>query len=202
MTSDRWEWRTFARSPAYSSLLSEKQSGNIRLSRELYILSLASPNNVKIRDDILDIKLLVSLDAAGLEQWRPVLKTEFPLDDDAMDAVWSAWGLPLPVVRASRCSREEFLDRIVTPEAALCAVHVQKRRSRITVEECQGEHVALTIGGEEWESISFEDLDPFRVWKAVRAIGLENAENTNYPAALKRIVGFNATAQSTKREDR
>ena len=88
------------------------------------------------------------------------------------------------------------------PEPALTAVQVEKRRSRMTVDECSGELVSLTIDGQVWESIAFEDVDPFRVWKAVRAIGLENAENTSYPAALKRITGFSAAEQSIRKEER
>jgi hypothetical protein len=172
------------------------------ISRELYVVSLASPHNVKIRDGRLDVKLLVSVDVSGLEQWRPLLKSEFPLDENAIDVVWRAWGLPEPVVHCRHCTRAEFLGEIARSEPAVRAVEIEKRRTRMTVEGCAGEYAALTIGGEEWETIAFEDVDPFRVWKAVRSVGLENAENTSYPAALKKILGFGAVAQSTKQEDR
>jgi hypothetical protein len=198
----RWEWRTFARSPAYSALLPRATGEQPRVSRELYILSLASPHNVKIRDDQLDIKLLVSVDVSGLEQWRPLLKSVFPLDESAIDALWRAWGIPEPVVQRRTCTRAELVDEIVAPEAALRAVGIEKRRTRMKVEDCAGEYAALTIGGEEWETVAFEDVDPFRVWKAVRAVGLENAENTSYPAALKKILGLSAVEQSIKQEER
>jgi hypothetical protein len=172
------------------------------VSRELYVVSLASPHNVKIRNDQLDIKLLVSVDVSGLEQWRPLLKSAFPLDENAIDALWRAWGLPEPVIQRRHCTRAEFLDEIIKSEPAVRAVEIEKRRTRMTVEECAGEYAALTIGGEEWETIAFEDVDPFRVWQAVRTVGLENAENTSYPAALKKILGFGAVEQSIKQEER
>ena len=202
MSDYRWEWRTFARSPAYSALLPRTTGEQAAVSRELYVVSLASPHNVKIRDDRLDIKLLVSVDVSGLEQWRPFLKSEFPLDENAIDALWQAWGLPEPVVQRRHCTRAEFVDEIVKAEPALYQIEIEKRRSRMTIEECAGEYAALTIGGEEWETIAFEDVDPFRVWKAVRSVGLENAENTSYPAALKKIIGFGAVEQSTRQEER
>lgn len=202
MSDYRWEWRTFARSPAYSALLPRPTGEQARVSRELYVVSLASPHNVKIRDDRLDIKLLVSVDVSGLEQWRPLLKSDFPLDATAIDALWRAWGIPEPVVQRRSCTRPELVDEVVASEPALRAVEIEKRRSRMTVEECAGEYAALTIGGEEWETIAFEDVDPFRVWKAVRSVGLENAENTSYPAALKKILGFGAVEQSINQEER
>lgn len=202
MSDYRWEWRTFARSPAYSAMRPRNIGEQATVSRELYVVSLASPHNVKIRDDRLDIKLLVSVDVSGLEQWRPLLKSEFPLGENAIDAVWRAWGLPEPVVHCRHCTRAEFINAIVMAEPALRQVEIEKRRTRMTVEECAGEYAALTIGGEEWETIAFEDVDPFRVWKAVRAVGLENAENTSYPAALKKILGSGAVEQSIQQEDR
>ncbi len=196
----RWEWRTFARSPAGFGLLAAPQTSELAATREHYVLSLASPDNVKIREECLDIKTLVSVDATGLEQWRPALKAQFPIDDAALDAAWSAWRIPAPLLGRRRCTLTEFLFEVVESEAALRAVQVEKRRTRLLEQGCPGEHVVLTVGGEEWESIAFEHVDPLLVWRAVRARGLESIRNTNYPAALKGIVGFRAAEQPIKTE--
>jgi exopolyphosphatase/guanosine-5'-triphosphate,3'-diphosphate pyrophosphatase len=198
--SNRWEWRTFARSPAYSGILDDQQFVESPPTREHYVLSVVSPNNVKIRSECLDIKTLVARDATGLEQWRPVLKAPFPIDEAALRAAWSAWCLPLPVVARRECTFDEFLTEIVAPEPALCAVQVEKQRRKLVVEDCTGEHATIRVGGDVWESIAFEHIDPLRVWRAVRHTGLENAENTSYPAALKKIVGLRVLEQTINRE--
>ncbi len=196
----RWEWRTFAQSPASFGALPQSPGGGDAVTHERYVLSIASPDNVKIRDDCLDIKTRVAVDATGLEQWRPTLKARFPIDDVAIDAAWSAWRLPPPLLARRHCTLEEFLADIVEPEPALCLVQVEKRRRRLVVEACPGEHVTLTVGSQVLEGVAFEHVDPAQVWRAVRALGLENVENTNYPAALKRIVGFTAAEQHSRME--
>ena len=81
----RWEWRTFgehfgAAEPRFAALAAEK----VQTSEEIYLLATASDANVKIRDQLLDIKMLERVDANGLEQWRPVLKEPFPLAASAV----------------------------------------------------------------------------------------------------------------------
>jgi hypothetical protein len=196
----RWEWRAFAPSPASFGVLSRSQSDVDTVTQERYVLSIASPDNVKTRDESLDIRTLVAVDATGLEQWRPALKAQFPIDDVALDAAWSAWRLPPPLLGRRRCTLEEFLTDIVEPEPALCLVSLETRRRRLVVEGCPGEHVTLTVGHQVLESVAFEHLDPAEVWRAVRALGLEKIENTNYPAALKRIVGFAAAEKPEQME--
>jgi hypothetical protein len=186
----RWEWRTFARSPAYSRILHLSTFGESVESIETYILSAASSNNVKIRNDCLDIKTVVAEDPGGLQQWQPVLTAPFPIDENVLDAAWWAWGLPLPIVATRHCTREEFLRDIVEKEPALRAVDVQKSRRRGKVRDCATEYVRLTVAGHDWESIACEDAEALRVWSAVRSLGLENGSNTSYPEALRKIIGF------------
>jgi exopolyphosphatase/guanosine-5'-triphosphate,3'-diphosphate pyrophosphatase len=196
----RWEWRTFARSPAYAGLLPPHQTDKSVAVREHYILSVASPNIVKIRDGCLDIKTLVGVDVAGLQQWRPLLTEPFPINEATLDAAWVAWGIPAPVMAHWHCTLDEFLSEIVANEKSLCRVETEKKRSRFAVQGCPGEYVIVTVGAETWESIAFENLDPFRVWRAVETLGLENVENTSYSAGLKKIVGLNSAEQSRKTE--
>ncbi len=196
----RWEWRTFARNLAHIGPRPPADRAGIPITREQYIVSVVSVHNVKIRDDCLDIKTLVNVDALGLQQWLPTLKVPFPIDAAALDATWIAWGLPHPVVERTRCTIDEFFNEIIATEKCLRAVSVKKQRMPMLVQGCPGEHVELKIDGEGWESISFEHADPYRVWRAVRALGLENAENTSYPLALKRIVGFQLVEKQEKME--
>ena len=73
-------------------------------SDELYLLSGAGAN-VKVRDALMDIKVLREVNADGLEQWTPVLKAGFPLPADEVAQVLEALGLPLPDRRCPRATR-------------------------------------------------------------------------------------------------
>ena len=91
----RWEWRTFGQDfgpaePRFAALSPEK----VQKSEEVYLLVAGSDANVKVRDQLLDIKQLERVNEDGLEQWRPVLKEPFPLKAVTVAAVRAALGLP------------------------------------------------------------------------------------------------------------
>ena len=67
---------------------------------ELYLLSPASDASVKVRDQLMDVKQLEHVNADGLEQWRPVMKAEFPLGSDDVRFVLDA--LHEPACRVDR----------------------------------------------------------------------------------------------------
>ena len=74
----RWEWRTFGtrfgRSRrGFSRLDPDRHPGERRA-----VPVVAGGDNVKVRDDLLDIKVLKEVNADGLEQWTPVMKAAFP----------------------------------------------------------------------------------------------------------------------------
>src|SRR5215471_341479 len=76
----RWEWRTFGASFGEADRrFAALERGHVQESDEIYLLSRDTDANVKIRDRLMDIKTLEQVNAEGLEQWRPVMKGEFPL---------------------------------------------------------------------------------------------------------------------------
>ena len=92
----RWEWRTFGtRFGAAEDHFAGLSPGGIQESDELYLLSGAG-DNVKVRDDLMDIKVFVEADADGLEQWRPVMKAGFPLAAADVARVFEALRLAPP----------------------------------------------------------------------------------------------------------
>ena len=96
----RWEWRTFgAGAEAGAPAFEGRTPTGTADSDERYLLS-AGGTTVKIRDGLMDVKALLAVDANGLQQWRPVLKVAFPIDGEAVRAVWEALRLPAPVARA------------------------------------------------------------------------------------------------------
>ena len=102
----RWEWRSFGThfGPAEARLAQRAPSG-IQDSDEIYLLSDAGAN-VKIRDALMDIKLLRETDARGLERWEPVLKTGFPLQAADVSGVFEMLQLPRPTL-----SRSAWMDQ-------------------------------------------------------------------------------------------
>jgi exopolyphosphatase/guanosine-5'-triphosphate,3'-diphosphate pyrophosphatase len=88
----RWEWRTFGSGfGSADAYFASQVATGVQESDELYLLS-GREANVKIRDDLMDIKVLRETDAAGLQRWEPILKTAFPLDADQARTVFSALG--------------------------------------------------------------------------------------------------------------
>ena len=97
----RWEWRSFGRRFGQAEgSLAKLAPGGVQESDEIYLLSGAGAN-VKVRDALMDIKVLREVNADGLEQWTPVMKAAFPLPADEVAKVFDALGLPIP----HRCAR-------------------------------------------------------------------------------------------------
>jgi hypothetical protein len=101
----RYEFRAFAQN---FGLVEDKirrfsRCETYRESLEIYVLSAGnSENNTKIRDDKMDIKVIVN-EEQGLEQWAPRMKAEFPMAVETIrDEVFPAFGVPVPEFERSR----------------------------------------------------------------------------------------------------
>ena len=184
----RWEWRTFedglgAAEDAFAALT----PGHVVESDELYLLA-ASDGNVKVRDGLLDVKLLREVDADGLERWEPVLKASFPLPAAEVPRVFGALGAPPPPLARDAYTLAELLAELVEPTGAARAVRVHKRRVRYTVGGCMAEVADLEVGGREARTIAVESEDPSAVLAAVRDLGLGGRANVSYPRGLAALV--------------
>jgi hypothetical protein len=161
-----------------------------RTSSETYVLSEASPHNVKIRANRLEVKLLEDVRDDGCELWRPVLTAVFPVAARDLVAVWDAWGLPFTPFMRSAYFVDQFFSEVVGPTHQLRAVSVTKARARFSVLGCQAERALLSIGGAQWETVALEDVDPARISSVLWSIGEPLPATSNYPALLKQIVGM------------
>src|SRR6516225_4873957 len=105
----RWGWRTFGdRFRTADAVFAQHEPSQVQDSEELYLLAQGA-NNVKIRDDLMDIKVLREVDANGLERWEPIMKASFPLSPEDVRTVMDALGLPVPDP-VTPLSRDEFRD--------------------------------------------------------------------------------------------
>jgi exopolyphosphatase/guanosine-5'-triphosphate,3'-diphosphate pyrophosphatase len=183
----RWEWRTFGSGfAAAETTVAALVSGDAAVSDELYLLSGAG-DNVKVRDDLMDIKVLQATNADGLEQWKPVMKAGFPLPAADVQEVFSALRLPSPTLARDTYTLDQFVEELARP-AGVRPVHVHKRRARLTTGGCVGELSEVVADGRPTKTIAIEGTDPAAVIAAVREVGLGDYLNTSYPRALRALL--------------
>jgi exopolyphosphatase/guanosine-5'-triphosphate,3'-diphosphate pyrophosphatase len=187
----RWEWRTFGErfgdaDARFAAITEEK----VQQSEEVYLVAAGSDSNVKIRDGLLDIKLLERVDSNGLEQWRPLSKEHFPLTRSAAAALRTALGVPARSARYDNLSLEELLAKITAAGDPVHVVNVSKTRTRYTVHGCISEVTDVIANGRKIRTVAIEDADAAKVIAAVRAMGLDHFENISYPRGLCDLVGL------------
>jgi exopolyphosphatase / guanosine-5'-triphosphate,3'-diphosphate pyrophosphatase len=187
----RWEWRTFGDDlDDAERRFAELEPTRQQESEETYLLSSESDASVKVRAGLMDVKRLEAVDADGLEQWRPVLKGEFPLPAEQVTwLVEEALGTRAPRLARETYSLEELLDDVVGPSPSLQAVAVEKRRKHFPVGTAMAELTELVAGGRSTRTIAVESEDPTAVVAAVAELGLSGRPNTNMSAGLKELVG-------------
>ena len=184
----RWEWRLFGEhfGEAERRLAKLTPSG-VQESDEIYLLSRAAAN-VKIRDALMDIKVLREVNADGLEQWTPVMKAGFPLPAAEAARVLEALGLPVPTPVRAGYTLDEFIGQFAEPGGAIRVVKVQKRRTRYTVGGCMAEFSKVVANGKPTHTIAVESEDAAGVMRAVRELGLGGYTNTSYLRGLAALV--------------
>lgn len=192
----RFEFRTFgqdfskpaARMARLSMPVAEKLWE--RSSDEIYIMSRTNDiNNTKIRDGKMDIKTCVQT-VDGLEQWRPLMKAEFPIALETLEqAVFPAFKVEMPVLEQENYSYAEFIS-MIDEHAELQAVRVHKQRFAYTVNETICEVGNILFNGARVSTINSESTEIEDIQKTIRDLGLEDVENINYLQAIKRVIGM------------
>ncbi len=186
----RWEWRTFGEEfgVAEDNIKAHECTRSME-SSEVYILSKKSGENVKIRDSLMDIKVLRAVEN-DLEQWFPIMKATFPIGEDEAREVFEAAGVDYDPKGATEWSYEDFISKMVDTNTDLKAVGVFKKRYGYKIEGATVELADLTIDGQEIRTTAVEDADPELVLSIVAKLGLSGYENISYIKAMRRMVGF------------
>ena len=184
----RWEWRSFGdRFGAAEERLALLAPSGVQESDEIYLLSRVG-DNVKVRDALMDIKVLREVNADGLEQWTPVMKAGFPLPAAEAAKVLEALQLPLPTPVRASYTQDEFIGQFAAPGGAIRVVKVHKRRTRYTVGGCTAELSEVVANGKTTRTIAVESEDAEGVMRAVRELGLGGYTNTSYPRGLAALI--------------
>jgi exopolyphosphatase / guanosine-5'-triphosphate,3'-diphosphate pyrophosphatase len=188
----RWEWRCFGEPfGSVSSTVGRQPPERVQESDEIYLLSVHGTDAVKVRDDLMDVKHLIEVDADGLEQWTPVLKAGFPLSAADVGAVLASLQAqaPTPLSR-STYTLDDLLEDVVRPHPDLLAVHVHKRRERHTIGGCLAEVTDVRADGRSTRTFAIESEDAARVWASVRELGLASRANVSFARGLKALLRF------------
>lgn len=170
----------------------------IRQMDSVYLLTpWKRKNNVKIREGIMDIKVLEQ-EQVGLEQWNPFLVGEFPLDADVIKTVvFPALGVESPVFERKKYSLKQFISEVVTIDPDLSVAYVWKTRQAFTVAGCITEIAEIKVNGTSIKTICIESEDADKVIEAKKLLGIgSKVENVSYPLALKRIMGLTTLPES------
>jgi len=184
----RWEWRSFGRSFGQAeALLAALTPEAVQESDEVYLISGAG-DNVKVRADLMDIKVLRESNADGLEQWMPVMKAGFPLTSADVARVFASLQLPVPELSRESYTFGEFIEAFARPDAAIRRVNVHKRRVRYTFGGCTAECSDVVANGKSTRTIAVESPDAEAVIRAVRELGLGGYTNTSYPRGLSALI--------------
>ncbi len=186
----RWEWRTFGSDfgAAEENIKAHECTRAIE-SSEVYILSRKSGENIKIRDTLMDIKVLKAAEN-DLEQWFPIMKATFPIGAEEAAEVFKAAGVDVALDPSHTWEYEEFIAKMVDTNDDLKAVGVFKKRFGYKIDGATVEIADLTIDGTPIRTTAVEDADPDLVTKLVAELGLSGFENISYIKAMRRMVGF------------
>jgi len=162
-----------------------------RHSDEIYIVSKTNNvNNTKIRDGKMDIKTYIQT-VEGLEQWNPLMKTEFPISKKVLETeVFPAFKVEnMPELKKETYTLDEFLQ-MVKDHPDLQAVKVHKHRFGYMVNDTICEFANVLINGAKVVSVNSESTEINDILKTIKDLGLEDVENINYLQAIKRVIGM------------
>ncbi len=188
----RWEWRTFGSDfgPA-EDLFAALEPTAVQESDEVYLRTGSGPI-VKIRDGLMDVKVLQAVSPEGLEQWVPVMKEGFPLSAADVSKVFEMLAIDLPALDRNPYTLDQLLSEVISPHPQVSAVPIHKKRVRYTLDGCMAEVTDLVVDGVPMRTIAIESEDPDDVIAAINAHGLENLLNHNFVRAMTTILGDRA----------
>ncbi len=189
----RFEFRVWGErlDDAAARITSSSDCVGARRSSELYLVSRhALGINPKVRSGRLDIKELAGTER-GFEQWRVRLKAEFPIGAaDVGSELLAGLGVEAPTLARQRYTLEQLLREVVGPHPDLASVDAHKRRRFFSIGGADVELTDVEAAGRELQTVAAESVDPELLAEACRVLGLEGQENVSYPAAIRRVIGW------------
>jgi hypothetical protein len=165
-----------------------------KMPAETYILSRRTRSaNVKMRDELLDIKVKIGQTPDGFEIFQPAGKFQFPVSRDSLLSIAEALKVTLPAdeVAAGAVDWNTFLGA-VRSHPDLVAVTVEKMRWGFTIDGIICEYAQVWFNGALLESACVESDRHDDMKAVIEALGLDGHANTNYIEAAAGVVGLAA----------
>lgn len=169
--------------------VADQAGGRVETSETYLVVLDRDDINPKIRADLLDIKVLVTV-IEDFEQWKPWRKAEFPVSAEALHHVLAQLGVDRVHLDSQAYSVADLIDDVVHPHPLLHAAAVAKNRSRYSAAGCLAEVADVSIDGHALATVAIESEDIDALASLRRRLGLEGRENVNYPRAIKATLGL------------
>jgi hypothetical protein len=203
-TNWRYEWRIWGRELHEQRVRLQHygSEGGTEVFDDLYLVGPNRHVNAKIRDEVVETKLLVDV-RRTFEQWRPDLSESLPARPSAVARLLADLGLDRPASGRHGESKLSALDHDGSEEgversclialvvaASGLAVPVLKQRHHFTFgSRARAEAVEVTVHGRvRWgvaiESVDVEELDRLR-----RRLGLDGTNTPVHVAAAELALG-------------
>ncbi len=184
----RWEWRTFGTDfDAAEAVFAALEPTGIQESDEVYLRTGSGPI-VKIRDELMDVKVLQEVSPEGLEQWVPVMKEGFPLAATDVAKVFAMLAIDPPPLNRDSYTLDQFHSEVLASHPQVSAVPIHKRRVRYTLDGCMAELTDLVVDSVPMRTIAIESEDPDKVIDAVNTTGMQTLLNHNFVRGMTIIL--------------
>lgn len=188
----RHEFRIFSpvKEEAGLAILENAEDVQYRESREVYLVSSKTDRfNTKIRNNILDVKKLLSVDPP-LEQWKPVLKIDLPVEGRQLERdLFTMLDVRYPVEPDLKFNGDELIATMRDyPE--IFPVEVVKKRNTFLFKGCMAEVSEVIANGAFLHTVCLESEEKQSVMEAVKALGFTERENVSYLKAFGRLTGI------------
>jgi hypothetical protein len=189
----RYEFRAWGNqlNDVFSAIAANSRLIESRARVETYLVSRKDVgSNPKIRDGVLDVKVLLGV-VEGCEQWQPTVIMTFPLGADEVREVLVRW-LALKDVELERdaYTQPQLVDEVVAPRKDVAAIEIAKIRHAYEVNGCIAEVADVTIAGATLQTAAVESTDLDLLLAACRMAELEGRDNINYPKEIRRVLGW------------
>ena len=189
----RYEFRVWGDqlNDVFSAIASNSRLIESRARMETYLVSREDVGtNPKIRDDELDVKVLLSV-VEGCEQWEPTVRMTLPLSGAQLREVLAGWlDLDDVILERDAYTHRQLVDEVVAPRNDAVALELAKIRHAYEVNGCIAEVADVTIAGSTLQTAAVESTDLGLLLAARRLVGLEGMENVNYPKQIRRVLGW------------
>ena len=156
---------------------------------EVYFVSRKNSHaNIKVRNELLDIKKKTGETQEGYEIFQPAGKFSFPLKKQDVQQVLTALGVEADL-------RKEEYDSACLMDMAkahpdIYIAEVRKKRYGFSVDGVICEYAQVMINGASIETACCESEDYEKIHAVAQKLGIDECANTNYMAAIKGVLGL------------